>query len=94
MEYVCDPLPAVPHLPLHTRNAWQAVCAIDAVCDAPKATSWSIEVMRCAALPSRHNGMSRCSDVRRVPINPTLDIWLRYEARDVLHHLGMRRITH
>jgi hypothetical protein len=46
------------------------VCATNSVCDAPEAVSWSIKVKMCAALPSRHNGMSRCSDVRRLLINP------------------------
>jgi hypothetical protein len=92
MRYVCDLPTTVPYLLLYTGNAWRTVCFTDAACHAPKATLWSIEIRRFAALPSRHNGMSKYSDVRHVPIIPTRDIWLRYEARDALHHSVMRRI--
>jgi hypothetical protein len=78
MKYACDSLPTVSYLLLCTRNVWQAVCFTDAVCDAPKATMWSVKVRRYAALPSRHNGTSKYSDVRHDPIIPTRDIWLRF----------------
>jgi hypothetical protein len=38
VRYVCNPLPTVFHLLLNTRNAWQAVCSTDAVCDAHEQT--------------------------------------------------------
>jgi hypothetical protein len=83
MKYVCDSLPAVSYLLLYTRNAWQAVCSTDT----PKATLWSVKVRRCAALPSRHNGTSRYSDVRYDPIIPTRDIWLdkKFLTRSTVH---------